>query len=47
MSELTKFLVNAKKHSYASGNKAIKHDDGFEEFEYEEGGMEISRSISC
>ena len=37
MSELTKFLVNAKKHSYASGNKAIKHDDGFEEFEYEEG----------
>ena len=37
MQELAAFLVKAKRHSYASGNKAAKLDDGFREFVFEEG----------
>ena len=34
--ELIRFILKAKKHTYASGNPARKLDDGFEEFLYEE-----------
>jgi hypothetical protein len=35
--ELVNFIVKAKKQTYASGNSAIKLEDGFKEFIYEEG----------
>ena len=35
--ELIDFIVKAKKCTYASGNKAVKLEDEFEEFVYEEG----------
>lgn len=37
MSELAKFLVKAKGHSYASGKKATKIEGGFNEFAFEDG----------
>ncbi|MEN9626169.1 MAG: hypothetical protein RL557_497 [archaeon] len=35
--ELRKFLVEAKRNTYASGNKAVKLADDFEEFVYGKG----------
>lgn len=35
--ELAGFIVKAKKNTYAGGKKAIKSEEGFEEFVYEEG----------
>ena len=35
--ELVNFIVKAKRNTYASGNKATKLKDGFEEFIFEEG----------
>ena len=35
--ELVDFIVKAKKQAYASGKPAIKLEDGFKEFVYEEG----------
>src|SRR3989344_4421881 len=37
MKKLSAFLVKAKKATYASGNKATKLADGFEEFVFEDG----------
>lgn len=37
--ELVDFIVRAKRNTYASGNKAAKLEDGFEEFIFEEGNF--------
>src|SRR3989344_7846682 len=37
MEKLSAFLIKAKKATYASGNKATKLADGFEEFVFENG----------